>query len=442
MDYQQTLDYLYSFLDFEKDPRSRAAAVYDLRRVNEVLARLGNPHLKIPAVHVAGTKGKGSTAAMIASALIASGYVTGLHTSPHLIDIRERFRIDDKWISEREIIDLTAAIRPHVDEVNRKATYGQLTTFEALTVLSFVYFERKKADFQVVEVGLGGRLDATNVLRPEVSVITSISYDHMEVLGDTLTKIATEKAGIIKPNGTVVLAPQVDEVSRTIEAVSRERKARLIKVRSDVTYRGLVSNLDQQTLTVTGRLATYELSIPLLGAHQLDNAATAVAAMEVLQEKGFKITSDSIARGLARVNWPGRLQILNRQPLVVADGAHNVDSFQKLKQSLRQYFNYDRAILIVGMSFDKEIPMMVAEVAPVFDRVIATHSWHPRALAPEKLVAEFDRHGVQAETSGSVAEAISKAVSMAGKHDLICITGSLFVVGEALEESGKLNLTA
>ncbi|MBI2829703.1 MAG: bifunctional folylpolyglutamate synthase/dihydrofolate synthase, partial [Chloroflexi bacterium] len=312
--------------------------------------------------------------------------------------------------------------------------------FEVLTILSLVYFERQKADFQVVEVGLGGRLDATNVIHPEVSVITSISYDHMEVLGDTLTKIATEKAGIIKADSTVVLAPQVDEVTRVIESVCRKQKARLIRVGSDVTYRGISSNLDHQKLTVKGRLDTYELSVPLLGVHQLDNAATAVATLEVLREKGYKLTPDNIVRGLAQVNWPGRLQVLNRQPLVVADGAHNVDSFQKLRVSLKQCFSYDRAILIMGVSFDKEIPKMVAEIAPVFDRVIATHSWHPRALAPEKLVAEFARHGIQAETSGSVGEAMARALSLASPRDLICITGSLFVVGGALEEAANLHL--
>lgn len=437
MNYQQTLDYIYGFLDFEKDSRSRVAAIYDLRRVDEVLALLDNPHLKVPSVHVAGTKGKGSTAAMIASALTASGYKTGLYISPHLIDIRERFRIDDQWISEQELIEITEKTKPSVEAVNEKATYGKLTTFEVMTILTFAYFKKKGADFQVIEVGLGGRLDATNVIKPEVSVITSISFDHMKVLGNTLAKITTEKGGIIKSNGTVVLSPQGQEVTGIIEKICEERKARLIKVdgktNGNVTFRGLGYNLNQQALKVKGRLGNYELLIPLLGQHQLSNAAAAVAALEVLKEKGYKVKSESIAQGLKQVKWPGRLQILNRKPILVADGAHNVDSFQKLKQALKYYFEFDKAILIMGVSLDKEIPKMVAEIAPVFSKVFATQSWHPRAMKPELLAAEFAKHEKQAEITESVADAITKALAQAGPKDLICVTGSLFVVGEALE---------
>ena len=446
MNYQQTLDYIYNFLDFEKDPRSRAAAKYDLRRVYDCLERLGNPQNKIPAVHVAGTKGKGSTAAMIASALTASGYKAVLYISPHLIDIRERFRIDDQLISQQELIDITAKIKPHIEAVNEAATWGKLTTFEVMTVLTFAYFAEKGADFMVIEVGLGGRLDATNVIKPEVSVITSISYDHMEVLGDTLTLIATEKGGIIKPGGVVVLSPQVEEVTTTITKICEERNARLIKVdgktKGNVSFSGLGYNLNEQALKVKGRLGNYELSIPLLGQHQLSNAATAVAALEVLKEKGYKVTAESIARGLKQVKWPGRLQILNRNPIVVVDGAHNVDSFQKLKAALPHYFQYEKAILIMGCSFDKEIPKLVAEIAPVFDKVFATHSWHPRAMKPELLAAEFAKHGKQAEITESVTDAITKALAIAGSNDLICVTGSLFVVGEVLEQSVKLGLKA
>ena len=226
--YQQVLDYLYSFIDYETMHRPRSTADYDLRRMDELLARLGSPQLRARTVHIAGTKGKGSTAAMIAAALTASGYKTGLYTSPHLYDIKERFRIDNQFISAFELVSLVQTMRPEVAAVNEKARYGKLTTFELLTALGFAYFNLRKADFQVVEVGLGGRLDATNIVIPEVCVITSIDFDHTEVLGDTLAKIAAEKAGIIKPGISVVSAPQPTEVADVIEEVCLKNKAPLI----------------------------------------------------------------------------------------------------------------------------------------------------------------------------------------------------------------------
>ncbi len=433
MDYQQALDYLYSFLDYEKEPVHRSAEHYDLRRVYEVLSCLGDPHLKAKSVHIAGTKGKGSTSAMIASALTASGYKTALYTSPHLIDVRERFRIDGGMISEAQLLALTEEIKPAVDEVNRKATYGALTTFEVLTALGFYYFMKEKVGLQVLEVGLGGRLDATNVIIPEVSVITSISFDHMEVLGDTLAKIAREKAGIIKEGGVVVTSPQRDEPAQVFSEICRERHARQVQVGHDVNWQSFGSDLSGQQFIVKGRLGTYKLTIPLLGRHQLDNTATAVAALEVLIEKGYHISPDSIARGLAGVSWPGRLQILRRDPLLVVDGAHNVDSAYKLVQALREYFQFDKPILVMGVSFDKDIPGIVSELAPFFEKVVVTRSSHPRAMRVEALQAEFARHGVKAEVAGTVAEAIPMAFSIASPRDLVCVTGSLFVVGEAIE---------
>jgi len=441
MNYQQALDYIYSFIGYERDPRSRAAAHYDLRRVEELLDRLGNPHQEVRSVHVAGTKGKGSVAAMVASALTASGYTTGLYTSPHLVDLRERFRVDRKLISEGELLALVEEMKPEVEVVNQKATYGQLTTFEVLTALGFSYFRQKEADFQVVEVGLGGRLDATNVIQPEVGIITAISFDHTEVLGHTLVEIATEKAGIIKPNSVVVLSPQPDEVVKVVRETCLNREARLVRVGTDVTWQSLGFNLTGQQLQVKGRLGTYELSIPLLGQHQLDNAAVAVAALEVLAEKGFDIPRDSIASGLKQVSWPGRLQILSRHPLLVVDGAHNVDSVRRLKQSLEHYFDFDRAILVMGASFDKDIAGMVSELVPLFDKVVVTCSGHPRAMAPERLEAEFSQHEVQAEVVATVADALSMALALARAKDLVCVTGSLFVVGEAIEEAKALHLT-
>jgi len=438
--YQQALDYLYSFIDYEREPRPRDAIHYDLRRMDELLARLGNPHRKARTVHIAGTKGKGSVAIMVASALTASGYVTGLYTSPHLITFNERIRVDDRLISDEEVATLVDRLRPEVAVVNEKAIYGELTTFELITALGFAYFQLKGVDFQVIEVGLGGRLDATNVVQPDVCAITSISYDHMEVLGNTLTQIATEKAGIIKPKSVVITSPQVDEVARVIEKACLNNSARLVRVGSDVTWQSLGFTSNQQSLRVKGRLGNYELSIPLLGQHQLENAAVAVAILEALAEKGFHVSGDSITAGLARVDWPGRLQVLSRRPLLVVDGAHNPYSARVLGQSLRQYFDFDRAILIVGLSFDKDIAGMVSEFVPLFDEVIVTRSTHPRALAAAPLVAEFSRHGVTAQATEDISTAIPLALSMAGEKDLICVTGSLFVVAGAIEQAKELGL--
>jgi dihydrofolate synthase/folylpolyglutamate synthase len=440
--YQQALDYIYSFVDYEREPRPRDAIHYDLRRMDELLARLGNPHLKTKSVHIAGTKGKGSVAAMIASALAASGYVTGLFTSPHLITFNERIRVNDELIPDDEVAALVDRLKPEITAVNEKATYGLLTTFEIMTALGFAYFAQKAVDFQVIEVGLGGRLDATNVIKSEVAVITSISFDHTEVLGHTLREIATEKAGIIKPKGIAVTSPQADEAMKVIEQTARDAQARLIKVGTDITWQSLGFDATQQSFRVKGRRGSYKLTIPLLGAYQLENAATAVAALEVLVEKGYRVPPESLVRGLARVNWPGRLQVLNHHPLVVADGAHNPYSAGKLREALQQYFKFDRAILIIGTSADKDIAGIVAELVPLFDRVIVTRSIHPRAMATAPLVAEFSQHGIKAEVTDDISIALRLALTMAKENDLICVTGSLFVVAGAIEQAKTLGLTA
>jgi len=434
--YQQALDYLYSFVDYETMHQPRDAVSYDLRRMDELLARLGNPHLKAESVHIAGTKGKGSIAAMIASGLTAAGYKTGLYTSPHLVDIRERFRIDSELIPQAAIVELVAALKPEVTAVNEKAAYGKLTTFELLTALGFLYFAREGVALQVVEAGLGGRLDATNVINAGVCVISSINLDHTEVLGDSLAAIAAEKAGIIKPGSMVVSSPQPDEAARVIELTCLERGAGLVTVGSDVTWEGLGFDDGRQLLNVKGRLDSYRLSLPLLGRYQLENAAVAVAALEVLAEKGFSISQDSVISGLERVSWPGRFQILGHNPLVVADGAHNPASARELRMSLEHYFgsrSFKPAVLVFGTSWDKDIAGIVPELYPFFDGVIATRSRHPRSLAVSSVVAEFSKYGVEARITETVSEALSLAQAMVGEQGFICITGSLFVVGEAIE---------
>jgi len=434
MDYRQAEDYILSFTDYEKIPGiAYTSANYDLRRMEKLLQPLGNPHLGTKTVHIAGTKGKGSTAAMVSQALITAGYKTGLFTSPHLHTLRERIRINDTMISEADFAALVTRLKPIVEKVNKEAAYGELTTFEILTAVVFAYFKNSQVDFQVLEVGLGGRLDATNIAKVDVCVITSISLDHTEILGDTIAKIATEKAGIIKPGCIVVSSPQVDEAAKVIRQVCRQQGARLIQVGKDIAWHKTGGDLYQQTLTVQGKTGNYDLTIPLLGDHQLENAATAIAALEALVCLGAKISAQSIVQGFTKVSWPGRLQILGREPMVVIDGAHNAYSMRKLVEAIKKYFQCDRCFVIFGTSCDKDIPGMARELKSLADNVIITISSHPRAASTSILVEEFAKLGIKVDVSENISSALSKALTLAKKTNLILVTGSLFVVAEAID---------
>lgn len=434
MNYLESVDYIFGHTNYETVPRlPHAQANYDLRRVYRILERLHNPHLKAKSLHITGTNGKGSTSAMLASILTSSGYTTGLYTSPHLHTMRERFRINGKMISEDELASIATFLRPEIEAVNQEAAYGRLTVFEILTVLGFSYFAEKECFFQVMEVGMGGRFDATNVIIPEVCLLTSISLDHTEVLGNTLTKIAFEKCGIIKPGCVVVSHPQVDEVDRVIRETCFEKGVRLVRVGQDIISKSLSYNLDRQKIEVKGRLGDYEISLPLLGQYQLDNTASAVAAVEVLIEKGFRISSENMVRGFSLVDFPGRLQILGRKPVVVVDGGHNPGAAHCLKAALLQYFRPVKSILVIGVSNDKDISGIVKELGPVFDKVIVTRANNPRSTPPEALAAEFAKYKADVQTKGNIPEALKLALEQAGAEDLICVTGSLFVVGEAIE---------
>ena len=434
MDYQQALEYLLRFADYERI--SRAGIVWDLRRVERLLARLGNPQQYARSVHVAGTKGKGSTSAMIASVLKSAGYKAGLYTSPHLLAYTERIRVDGKPIDESDWARLTEIIRPHVEEENRIGDLGQLTTFEIFTAMAFLHFQRVKADWQVLEVGLGGRLDATNVIKPEVCVITSISYDHMDVLGDTLARIAGEKAGIIKSGADVVSAPQFPEAMEVIERVCKEKGVRLIKVGEEVKWERGEFDAEGQSFRLEGLKSSYDLWIPLLGEYQLENASNAVAAVELLVERGARIKTEAIAEGVRSVDWPGRLQVLGREPWVVVDGAHNAYSIKRLGEALEEYFRPEKVTLILGYGNDKDVAGMTAEAAGITGDIILVASKHPKAVKPEALRAEFQKHGITPRVVDSVQEAVRLALEGAGANDLVCAAGSIFVIAEVMEMMG------
>ncbi len=425
MNYAEALDYILSFADYERWPGFGHASRFDLRRMDQLLQRLGSPHLKRKTVHIAGSKGKGSTAAMMASSLSAAGLRVGLYTSPHLHTMRERIRMGNELITEQDFANLTSAIKPAVEETHG-GQYGELSTFEILTALAFYYFQEKGADFQVLETGLGGRLDATNVCQPDVCVITSISLDHTAFLGGTIPEITKEKAGIIKPDVTVVSAPQAPEASEVIRTVCQEKGARLIIVGEDIAW---TSNASAHSLGIKGQKGEYEATIPLIGEVQMQNACTAAAALEVLD-----ITPEHIVSGLANVRWSGRMEILKEEPLFIADAAHNGDSARKLTEALRKNFTFARAILIMGTSADKDSSSMIKELAPFFDQVITTTAHHPRATPSKDLAAAFRERGVEAYAMEAISGAVSKALSQAGKNDLICATGSVFIIAEVIEE--------
>ena len=435
MNYQEALDYLLRFADYERLPRS--GIVWDIKRIERLLERVGNPHYAARTMHVTGTKGKGSASAMIASILAQAGYRTGLYTSPHLLSFTERIQVNGKDISEDDWAKLVEFIQPHVEAENALGDLGELTTFEIMTAMAFVHFNNVKAEYQVIEVGLGGRIDATNVVKPKVCVVTSISYDHTDVLGDTLTKIAVEKAGIIKPGAVVVSAPQFPETMEVIERVCREKDVRLVRLGSDVKWQMGEFDSEGQSFHLKGLAGEYDLRIPLLGEHQVENAAVAVAAIEALTDE--KISVESIAAGLEHLHWPGRLQVLRREPWMVVDGAHNTYSMQRLGEALRQYFRYDKLTLILGFGADKDVSGMVDEAAKMADAIILVASRHPRSVKTQLLVEEFQKRDVQLQVAESVAAAVKLALAGAGRNDLICAAGSVFVIAEVLEEMGEIS---
>jgi dihydrofolate synthase/folylpolyglutamate synthase len=431
MEYTAATTYLAGLTDYEISPATAYnAANFDLRRVETLLRELGQPHRGRKTVHIAGTKGKGSTAAMMSSILVSAGNCTGLFTSPHLYTWQERIAVNGRQLTKRDFARLTGSVKKHVQAINGEARFGKITTFEALTAMAFLHFRDKGAAFQVLETGMGGRLDATNVANPDVCILTSISYDHTQVLGNTLAKIATEKAGIIKPGCTVICAPQQPEALAVITERCRLSGSELVLAGKDVTWKRLSGNLYGQTFTVRGRDGSYKLHIPLLGDHQMENACLAVAAAEVLRQRGAGITCDHILRGLGSVKWPARLQVLKRAPLLIIDGAHNAYSMNALVESVKMYFPYKRLHVIFGSSSDKDIDGMAGALAGFAGTVIITSSGHPRAASAQQLARIFRQHGISADIKPDARAALSTALAASGDEDLILATGSLFLAAE------------
>ncbi len=438
MNYQEAISYI---IDRSGYDRGFVANPFDaetvgLRRTAWLLEALNNPQRAVLAIHVAGTKGKGSTSAFLAAILRASERRVGLYTSPHLHTFRERIQIDGEPISEADFAALTEEIAPlNARLASEKPDWGEATAFEVATALAFLAFARAEVDVSVIEVGLGGRLDATNVVEPQVSVITSISYDHTRILGETLTEIAAEKGGIIKPGRPVVSAAQQPEAAETLQRIANERGCEFLMGGVDWQTTGTSASFD-----LHGPWGDYrDLSSALIGRHQVENAATAVAACWVLDRDGFAISEAAIREGLANVSWPGRFELVRNDPTVIVDGAHNVDSAQRVAETLAEEYGGHHLTLILGIADDKDVEQMVRVLAPMANRIIATSSHHPRAAKAERIVAAvetLDPPLPEIVVAPDVPRAVRNALSSAGRADVICATGSLYVVAETREALG------
>lgn len=433
-DYAAALDYLYSLANFEhKLTFHYDAETFELSRMERLIDAMGRPDRQLRSVHVAGTKGKGSTAAIIASVLRQAGLRTGLYTSPHLHVFRERIQVDGEFISEEAFAAQLRHLRPLFDSL------PGLTTFEAATALAFDYFVASGVTWAVIEVGLGGRLDATNVIQPEVAVITSISFDHMVILGDTLEAIAREKAGIIKPSTPVVSSPQPPEAMDAIRHVARHLQAPLRTVGVDWTHATTPAGWEGQQLDVSGPDVTLRgLFLPLLGKHQAVNATTAIAALWTLRERGLALSEEAIREGLRTVRWPARLEIISREPLLVIDGAHNGESMERLVEALDELFPGRRRVVIFGASADKDLSSMFRALLPHVDLAVFTRSGHPRAADPAQLASLAQGYGIPTAIEADIDSAVRLALELAGRDGLTIATGSLFTAAATREAWARL----
>ncbi len=432
--YRQAQDYLNSFIDYEKGmPHAYSPAAFNLERTERLLAGLGQPQERFPSLLIAGTKGKGSTAAFLESILRASGRRTGLYTSPHLHSWRERIQVNRQLIAKADLVAGIERLRPLVEKMRQEGEQGPPTYYEISTALALAYMAEQQIDVAVLEVGLGGRLDATNVVTPLLSIITTIGYDHMEILGNTLGQIAGEKAGIIKAGGWAISAVQQDEAMAVIEAACRKERARLWLAAEDAV---------RQLLPEGKGSWPYPLSpekgwLALGGFFQEGNARVAMAVVEALNQQGWSISTEAVRQGLRTAQWPGRLEVVGNRPTLVLDGAHNVDSARVLRQTLAKDFSFRRLILVVGFSRGHDAAAFAREIGPSADHVIVTVSRHPRAAPAEGIAAAFRPFARgPVEIVAGVSAALARAWQLAEPDDLICVTGSLFPVAEVREEMG------
>ena len=395
---------------------------FGLSKTSNLLKAFGNPHLHQKYIHIAGTNGKGSVSAMLESILMNSGLKVALYSSPHLVRFTERFRINGKEIPPGQVADLVKDLKRVIDPTQPP------TFFEVTTAMALIYFAREKPDISIMEVGMGGRLDATNVIRPMASVITNISLDHQSFLGPRLTDIAGEKAGIIKPGIDLVTAATQPQVIKVFSDTCKRRKAPFWRVGKEIRYRRNGAQLNYYGM---GRIER-DLDLGLLGKHQLRNAALALAVIELIERRGFTVSSDHIREGLNKTRWPGRMQVVSKKPLIILDGAHNPDAMRILVNSMRDAFQWKHLILVLGVMGDKDIPRIIKRIIPIADYVIYTRPEYYRAAEPQVLMKEAAPLRKKGEIIPTIPEALRKAKERSGPGDVILVTGSLFTVGEAM----------
>ena len=430
--YDEALAYLAQFINYEtRQPVSYVPEHFNVQDFAAFLQTLGSPHLAFPSVYIAGSKGKGSTAALVASMLSQAGLRTGLFTSPHLVTIRDRAQIDRQLIGREEFAALVSELQIRVDETVLTHQRRFRTFFELTTALAFLYFARHQVDIAVVEVGLGGRLDTTNVLTPQVAVLTPIGLEHTRLLGATLSAIAGEKAGIIKPHGCVVSAPQAPEVVEVFARRCQDQDATLLLAERDFQWHVDLATCHGNRMHFDGfGQHLKDLEVPLLGRHQAANAAVALAVLSQLQQQGWPITETHMRQGLARVRWDGRMEVLGRAPWVLLDGAHTVEAADCLRQTLTELFPCRRVHFVLGLSRDKRVADIIATLAPVAHDMIVTRFHNPRACDPQVLADTVQRHGVAVQIEPDPVVALAQARSKAQPTDVVCVTGSLLLLGE------------
>ena len=422
MKYQEAIKYITEVGNFGSN--------YGLERTYKLLELLDNPQDKLKIIHVAGTNGKGSTTAMITSMLKGCGYKVGMYTSPFLEEFEERIQINGENIPKEKLAQLITKIKYAVDKVIEEG-YNHPTEFEIITVLMFLYFATEEVDFAVVEVGLGGRLDSTNVITPILSVITSISFDHTNLLGNTLEEIAAEKAGIIKSCIPTVIYPQEEMAERVISSKCQELDSKLYKInkedakliniiKEDKIYQQVKVKLDDE----------YDVKLPLLGEHQILNLAVALKALEVIKDKAPKLNRESIVKSLATVRWNGRLEIMSNSPYVVIDGAHNIQGITQLDKNIKKYFEYKDMYLILGILADKDVEDMVKVITPKAKKVFTVTPNSMRAETAEELLEEVKKYNESCEAYNDYKNAFEDALKLCKKDDLLLISGSLYMIGE------------
>jgi dihydrofolate synthase/folylpolyglutamate synthase len=416
MSYQKSTAYLFALQKF--------GIKLGLTNISNLLAILGNPHKEIPCIHVAGTNGKGSTSAVLSSILSKAGYKVGLYTSPHLTSFTERIRINNRKIRKKDVCRLTELLK------NKAENIESITFFEIVTAMALLYFKEEQVDLSILEVGMGGRLDATNIVSPLISIITNISKEHEYYLGNTIMKIANEKAGIIKKGSDLITGATQSKVLSLFKSRCTTLQTRCYQLGKDF----YIKETSGGALNYHGIRHNYNgLKIGLLGDYQLNNAANALAAVELLIEHGYQAGNAAIRQGIAKVSWPGRCEIVNESPMVVLDGAHNPVAMKILKQSLVNNFDFRKVILILGVMEDKNIKGMLREILPLVHQAILCKPDIDRAASTKmlaKIVKDFNVKCIHIE---DVRKAVLYALSTAHQKDLICITGSLFTVGEARE---------